>query len=230
MKAHSIDVAAVIHYKPERGSCPAIDPEAIYLCDSGAQYLDGTTDVTRTVHFGCPTAAEKLAYTLVLKGNIALDSAIFPKGTTGFALDCLARQHLWGDQRLPHDSGNAVDEEGLKQLGVYYHNITDIEGVNQLAAKRGYKNRDEIIVSPEKMGDVYEDKVKSFFNEHLHEDEEIRYVRDGRGYFDVRSRDDEWVRIRVEKSGANSIPTYPPRSVLDSSGDKALRAAALVVS
>lgn len=87
--------AAVIHYKPERGACSTIDPTAIYLCDSGAQYLDGTTDTTRTLHFGQPTAAEKLAYTLVLKGNIALDTAIFPKGTTGFALDCLARQHLW---------------------------------------------------------------------------------------------------------------------------------------
>ncbi|CRK22945.1 hypothetical protein BN1723_012837 [Verticillium longisporum] len=101
--------AAVIHYKPERGSCPAIDPEAIYLCDSGAQYLDGTTDVTRTVHFGCPTAAEKLAYTLVLKGNIALDSAIFPKGTTGFALDCLARQHLWREGLdYRHGTGHGV--------------------------------------------------------------------------------------------------------------------------
>lgn len=72
-----------------------IDPDAIYLCDSGAQYLDGTTDVTRTVHFGSPTEAEIEAYTLVLKGNISLDTAIFPKGTTGFALDSLARQHLW---------------------------------------------------------------------------------------------------------------------------------------
>lgn len=65
------------------------------MCDSGAQYLDGTTDVTRTLHFGEPTAAEIEAYTLVLKGNIALDQVIFPKGTTGFALDALARQHLW---------------------------------------------------------------------------------------------------------------------------------------
>jgi Xaa-Pro aminopeptidase len=90
-----ISSAAVIHYKPERGSCAVIDPSAIYLCDSGAQYLDGTTDVTRTLHFGTPTAHEKKAYTLVLKGNIALDTAIFPKGTTGFAIDCLARQFLW---------------------------------------------------------------------------------------------------------------------------------------
>lgn len=87
--------AAVIHYKPEPGACSVIDPSAIYLCDSGAQYLDGTTDTTRTLHFGTPTAAEIEAYTLVLKGHIALDVAIFPKGTTGFAIDALARQHLW---------------------------------------------------------------------------------------------------------------------------------------
>lgn len=87
--------AAIIHYKPERGSCAVIDPKAIYLCDSGAQYLDGTTDTTRTLHFGEPTEMERKAYTLVLKGNIALDTAVFPKGTSGFALDTLARQFLW---------------------------------------------------------------------------------------------------------------------------------------
>ncbi|OLN81513.1 1,2-dihydroxy-3-keto-5-methylthiopentene dioxygenase [Colletotrichum chlorophyti] len=97
-----------------------------------------------------------------------------------------------GDQRQEHDSGREVTTDDLKKLGVYYHKIPNLDGVNQLAAERGYKNRDEIIVSPEKMGDVYEEKVKSFFHEHLHEDEEIRYVRDGRGYFDVRNVDDEW--------------------------------------
>jgi Xaa-Pro aminopeptidase len=87
--------AAVIHYKPERGNCAIIDPSAIYLCDSGAQYFDGTTDTTRTLHFGKPTEMEKKAFTLVLKGHIALDIAVFPKGTSGFALDTLARQFLW---------------------------------------------------------------------------------------------------------------------------------------
>ena len=71
--------------------------------------------------------------------------------------------------------------------------------VDALAAERGYRNRDEITVSPGAMGAVYEDKVKSFFAEHLHEDEEIRYVRDGRGYFDVRDKGDRWVRIALEK-------------------------------
>ncbi|KAI1354563.1 aminopeptidase-like protein [Xylaria sp. FL0043] len=101
--------AAVIHYKPEKGSCSVIDPAAIYLCDSGAQYLDGTTDTTRTLHFGTPTEREIEAYTLVLKGNIALDTAVFPKYTTGFAIDCMARQFLWKqglDYR--HGTGHGV--------------------------------------------------------------------------------------------------------------------------
>ncbi|KAF4120257.1 hypothetical protein GMORB2_3058, partial [Geosmithia morbida] len=101
--------AAVIHYKPVRGNCSVIDPAQIYLCDSGAQFLDGTTDVTRTLHYGKPTDQEREAYTLVLKGNIALELAVFPKGTTGYALDCLARQYLWKnglDYR--HGTGHGV--------------------------------------------------------------------------------------------------------------------------
>jgi Xaa-Pro aminopeptidase len=61
---------AVIHYKPEKGSCAIIDPKAIYLCDSGCQYFDGTTDTTRTFHFGTPTEFEKRAFTLVLKALV----------------------------------------------------------------------------------------------------------------------------------------------------------------
>ncbi|CUS10917.1 unnamed protein product [Tuber aestivum] len=101
--------AAVIHYKPEAGNCSVIDPKAIYLCDSGAQYLDGTTDTTRTLHFGDPTDMERKSYTLVLKGMIALDRAIFPKGTSGFALDILARQFLWSEGLdYRHGTGHGV--------------------------------------------------------------------------------------------------------------------------
>jgi len=101
--------AAVIHYKPERGNCSIIDPNAVYLCDSGAQYLDGTTDTTRTLHFGNPSEMERKAYTLVLKGNIALDVAVFPKGTSGFALDTLARQYLWEEGLdYRHGTGHGV--------------------------------------------------------------------------------------------------------------------------
>ncbi|EDN90901.1 hypothetical protein SS1G_00301 [Sclerotinia sclerotiorum 1980 UF-70] len=104
-----------------------------------------------------------------------------------------------GDQRELHDSGRDVDPEYLEKLGVLYYHFADEKDVDKLASDRSYKNRDVITVSPQKMGDVYEEKVKMFFNEHLHEDEEIRYIRDGAGFFDVRSEGDEWVRIRLEK-------------------------------
>lgn len=80
-----------------------------------------------------------------------------------------------------------------------YYNLPSVTDVDALALERSYKNRDVITVSPEKMGDIYEEKVKSFFHEHLHEDEEIRYIRDGSGFFDVRSEGDEWVRIFLVK-------------------------------
>ncbi|EED12487.1 ARD/ARD family protein, putative [Talaromyces stipitatus ATCC 10500] len=111
-----------------------------------------------------------------------------------------------GDQREDHDSGRPVTESHLQSLGVIYHHFPSLTSVNALASERGYKNRDEITVSPEKMGDVYEEKVKSFFSEHLHEDEEIRYILDGDGFFDVRSRDDDWIRIRLEKNDLLILP------------------------
>ncbi|KAI0603251.1 Acireductone dioxygenase [Biscogniauxia sp. FL1348] len=114
--------------------------------------------------------------------------------------------NLPGDQRLPHDSGKDVGEADLKALGVLYYRMPEVASVDELARERGYRNRDEITVSPEKMGAVYEDKVKSFFHEHLHEDEEIRYIRDGQGFFDVRSKDDAWVRIQLEKDDLIILP------------------------
>lgn len=113
---------------------------------------------------------------------------------------------LQGDQRLPHDSGVAISPAALEKLGVLYYHIPDVAAVDGLAADRGYRNRDEITVSPQKMGDVYEDKVRSFFAEHLHEDEEIRYIRDGKGYFDVRNEGDDWVRIQLEKDDLIILP------------------------
>ena len=107
---------------------------------------------------------------------------------------------LKGDQRLPHDSGREVEEKYLDKLGVKYYLVETIEEVDKLAADRGYRNRDQVTISPKTMGPVYEDKVKMFFHEHIHEDEEIRYIREGRGYFDVRGQDDEWVRISLEKA------------------------------
>ncbi len=101
--------SAIIHYKPERPLAARITLDQMYLCDSGGQYLDGTTDVTRTVHFGTPTDEERDRFTRVLLGNIALERAVFPAGTTGFMLDPLARLPLWAaglDYR--HGTGHGV--------------------------------------------------------------------------------------------------------------------------
>lgn len=100
--------SAVIHYQPSVETCSRLVP-GIYLCDSGAQYLDGTTDVTRTVCFGTPTQEQIKAYTMVLKGHIDIGMAKFPQGTTGSNLDILARRYLWADGKdYCHSTGHGV--------------------------------------------------------------------------------------------------------------------------
>jgi Xaa-Pro aminopeptidase len=100
---------AIIHYKPEKETCKVIDPAQIYLVDSGGQYRDGTTDVTRTFHFTTPTDYEKRCFTRVLQGHIAVDIAVFPNGTTGYLLDPYARQALWKDGlNFLHGTGHGV--------------------------------------------------------------------------------------------------------------------------
>jgi Xaa-Pro aminopeptidase len=100
---------AVIHYAPERGKCRRLNKAEMYLCDSGAQYMDGTTDVTRTVHFGTPSEHEKRCFTRVLQGHIALATAVFPVGTPGHKLDILARLPLYRDGLdYRHGTGHGV--------------------------------------------------------------------------------------------------------------------------
>lgn len=100
---------AIVHYRAEEATCATIENEGMLLLDSGGQYLDGTTDITRTVCFGEPTAAQKKAYTLVLKGNIALQRIHFPKGITGAQLDVLARMNLWNQgMNYGHGTGHGV--------------------------------------------------------------------------------------------------------------------------
>ncbi|MGN0027330.1 MAG: aminopeptidase P family protein [Clostridium sp.] len=89
------DHAAMMHYSATEASEYELKPEGMFLVDSGAQYLDGTTDITRTFILGYITEEEKRDYTLVLKGHIALASAKFLRGTTGINLDVLARRPLW---------------------------------------------------------------------------------------------------------------------------------------
>lgn len=86
---------AIVHYSATEESNATLQPTGLLLIDSGAQYLDGTTDITRTIALGTPTAQEKSDFTLVMKGHIALGTAIFPEGTRGAQLDALARQFLW---------------------------------------------------------------------------------------------------------------------------------------
>jgi len=86
---------AIIHYSPTKEQCSVIDKDQFYLCDSGGQYLNGTCDVTRTFHFGQPSDLEKDCYTRVVQGHIGIDTIIFPKGTTGYQVDCVARRALW---------------------------------------------------------------------------------------------------------------------------------------
>ena len=101
--------AALPHYvTPEVGSAE-LYPEGLYLCDSGGQYLFGTTDITRTVPLGPCSQLEREDYTLVLKGHIALAKAVFPKGTAGCQLDVLAREPLWNAKRnFGHGTGHGV--------------------------------------------------------------------------------------------------------------------------
>merc|ERR1712241_1041883 len=87
--------AAIIHYKATPETSRALTTEEIYLVDSGGQYKDGTTDVTRTMHFGTPKTFEKECFTRVLKGQIRLGRTIFPAKLKGQCLDSLARLALW---------------------------------------------------------------------------------------------------------------------------------------
>jgi Xaa-Pro aminopeptidase len=95
---------AIVHYKATRESEKRLEPGMLYLLDSGAQYLDGTTDVTRTVAIGAPSQEMRDRFTRVLKGHIALALARFPKGTTGAQLDAFARHALW-QAGLDYDHG-----------------------------------------------------------------------------------------------------------------------------
>ena len=100
---------AIVHYEPTPESDIPLKPQGLLLLDSGAQYMDGTTDITRTIPLGPVTDDECRDYTLVLKGNIALSRAHFPHGTCGTQLDVLARQFMWAEGiNYLHGTGHGV--------------------------------------------------------------------------------------------------------------------------
>lgn len=116
------DHGAIVHYSATPQTSYTIKPEGFLLVDSGGQYLNGTTDITRTIHLGKPTAEEKRDYTLVLLGMIRLSMARFPKGTRGSQLDTLARMALWNQGlNYGHGTGHGVGyflnvHEGPQQI------------------------------------------------------------------------------------------------------------------
>jgi Xaa-Pro aminopeptidase len=100
---------AIVHYRVTRKSNRRIASNELFLLDSGGQYEDGTTDITRTVAVGIPTAEMRRNFTLVLKGHIAIARAVFPDGTTGAQLDSFARQYLWrAGLDFDHGTGHGV--------------------------------------------------------------------------------------------------------------------------
>ena len=118
---------AIVHYRATPESNARLEPGTLYLVDSGGQYLDGTTDVTRTVAIGTPDAEMRARFTLVLKGHIALARARFPEGTSGAQLDTLARAPLWAaGLDFDHGTGHGVGS----YLGVH-------EGPQGISARAG---------------------------------------------------------------------------------------------
>lgn len=135
---------AIIHYRPDPDNCSIVDDKNLFLLDSGGQYVDGTTDITRTVHFGDPTSRQKECFTRVLQGHIALDQAIFPERTPGFVLDVLARSSLWKiglDYR--HGTGHGVGaalnvHEGPQSISFRYGNMTALQRGMIVSNEPGY--------------------------------------------------------------------------------------------
>ncbi|KAG0036447.1 1,2-dihydroxy-3-keto-5-methylthiopentene dioxygenase [Podila clonocystis] len=115
------------------------------------------------------------------------------------------------DCREPHEliPSVPVSVEELAESGVLYWRLEGTDYTKQLdriCEERKYKNRDQITVSKQGLGAVFEEKIKTFFAEHLHVDEEIRAILEGAGYFDIRDRHDRWVRIKVEAGDLIVLP------------------------
>ncbi len=126
---------AIVHYRATGESNRTLQKGELFLLDSGGQYPDGTTDVTRTVAIGEPSAEMRERFTLVLKGHIALATAIFPAGTRGSQLDVLARNHLWQEELdYDHGTGHGVGHylnvhEGPQRISKRCNDVALREGM-----------------------------------------------------------------------------------------------------
>ena len=126
---------AIVHYEPTPETDITVEPRGLLLIDSGAQYLDGTTDITRTVAVGPLTDEEKEDYTLILKCHIGLTTAVFPEGTRGDQLDVLARMPIWKRRmNFLHGTGHGVGaflnvHEGPQSVRMNHNPITLLAGM-----------------------------------------------------------------------------------------------------
>ena len=155
---------AVVHYRAMPETTAKIEPDMLFLLDSGGQYLDGTTDVTRTVAIGAPTPDQKQRFTLVLKGHIALARARFVTGTAGSQLDALARAPLWEEGLdFDHGTGHGVGtylgvHEGPQSISKRASNVA-LEPGMVISNEPGYYKTGEYGIRIENLVAVIEAKA-----------------------------------------------------------------------
>lgn len=154
---------AIVHYEPTAESDVPLRPEGLLLLDSGAQYLDGTTDITRTIALGPVTDEERKVYTLVLKGHLQLQNLCFPDGACGSQLDAVARMAMWSEgMNFMHGTGHGVGSylnvhEGPHQIRMEWRpaplhagmTVTDEPGL-YLAGRFGVRTENTLLVVPHK--------------------------------------------------------------------------------
>ena len=157
---------AIVHYEATTETCAPLMPEGFLLLDSGAQYLDGTTDITRTIALGPLTEEQKKIYTLVLKGHIQIELCKFPSGASGTQLDILAREAMWREGlNYLHGTGHGVGtylnvHEGPHQLRMEWKpapfvagmTVTDEPGI-YIEGKFGVRIENTLLVTPYKETD-----------------------------------------------------------------------------
>jgi Xaa-Pro aminopeptidase len=156
---------AIVHYRASEASQRTLEPGSLYLVDSGGQYRDGTTDITRTVAIGTPSAEMRDRFTRVLKGHIALAMARFPAGTTGSQLDALARYALWqAGLDYDHGTGHGVGaylsvHEGPHRISKMANNVALQPGMI-VSNEPGYYKTDAYGIRIENLVAVREAKIE----------------------------------------------------------------------
>ena len=155
------DHAAIVHYEPSPATNAPLKPEGLLLVDTGGQYLDGTTDITRTIALGPVSDEERRVYTLVLKAHIALERAVFPCGASGTQVDALAREPLWREGlNYLHGTGHGVGSflnvhEGPHQIRMEWRpapllpgmTVTDEPGI-YLEGRFGVRTENTLLIVP----------------------------------------------------------------------------------